>query len=740
MEFRDERLCDSCADMNLASVFDPDNFDSLPTLTIDRLGGIDSFDSVYRRLLEGNVADPMPEWIRHVGHWSPPTLLPSDSSPECPFCSLLAAMATYGYPHWINRPRELIALKPQLLYEHPETTPIEATASCTPTSLLVVNKTFLDSFLAWERDRMEKIWRLCQGRFSTISIIPPAVAELPRLPPTSVSPQLLQYNSIDFDLLRSWLATCVGQHGNRCAPPNEPPVPRLKLIDCRARHIINARMLPGKKYEYVALSYVWGTGDPEPYVYPSLLESLPLVVLDAMTLVLRLGFQYLWVDRYCIWQDDQAHKMSQVNKMDQIYSGASFTIFACAGEDPSYGLPGISARQRCTFQLVETIGNVKLVTDIGGHHEQERAVSLSKWKSRGWTFQEEALSCRKLYITDYQASFICSEMTCFEHLTAPLSFRSNQGDFSRPSWSDVYRPHGIWPLIIQYSHRQLKYQDDRINAILGAMNRWARIHPNCFHYWGVPIVGAPPCWQSPHLSSLSNKLTRAFLAGLHVLPGFHPRQANTRNRLFPSWSWAGHGQDIQFQSIYGSYEEGLANKTYRFDAEVWVERPDGMIVGLEKFISEGGCQLPQWTPYLHIECWVFKIGPFQLCKLKDDAAAALNLEDYSATKPKFCIPASGNYQDRPRRVREFEPDSFHDASSALLTSEFEAISFTPLEPVAATFALVLDIFDGVRERIGLLRFYVHEVADENKKQAVEPDVGEVGDVYPQAQRRRIRLG
>ena len=66
------------------------------------------------------------------------------------------------------------------------------------------------------------------------------------------------------------MAICVAQHGNKCAPPNGLPVPRLKLIDCQARRIVSAP--PDKKNDYVALSYVWGKDPPEPYDYPLLPE------------------------------------------------------------------------------------------------------------------------------------------------------------------------------------------------------------------------------------------------------------------------------------------------------------------------------------------------------------------------------------------------------------------------------------------------------------------------------------
>jgi hypothetical protein len=470
MEHQDERLCVNCDRLNLAAVFDPDQLETLPKLNFGSLNALD-LQRVYpyfQHTIKTALEHPSPTWIRHLGHWNSPGPNASDIGLRCPFCSLLSDMVKRGTPQWRNWSRELFVLPSHVLFDLTERGGTVEPAGCstsTSSTLLVVALERL-GLLDAEDEEGWKDWvrRMIEHPFITISRVPDA---LPGISPSPVlaDPRFLRQGSIDYHGISRSLATCASQHGNTCAARAGPPVPRLKLIDCQARRIINA--LPGMSYDYVALSYVWGKGPLEPYVYPMLPESLPLVIRDAMALVLRLGLQYLWVDRYCIWQDEpgQTHKMSQVSRMDQIYGGAHLTIYACAGEEPSFGLPGVSTRQRSEFQLCKTIGGMTLVT-TRGHHQQTERISGSKWKSRGWTFQEEALSRRRLYITDYQTSFVCSKMTCFEHLESPLSFSSNTGDDKRPFWNDINIPHGIWPLISQYSIRKLAYQSDRIRRFL----------------------------------------------------------------------------------------------------------------------------------------------------------------------------------------------------------------------------------------------------------------------------------
>lgn len=101
---------------------------------------------------------------------------------------------------------------------------------------------------------------------------------------------------------------------------------------------------------------------------------------------------------------------------------------------------------------------------------------------------------------------------------------------------------------------------------------------------------------------------------------------------------------------------------------------------------------------------MFKVGPFQQRALKE----------YSTLGSVFCIPASGNYKDPLKRVRQLNPDSSPSSSSTLFKLEFTAISFEPLE--AARFSIVMDTVASALERIGIMELSVYEVADNDAQQ------------------------
>jgi hypothetical protein len=59
---------------------------------------------------------------------------------------------------------------------------------------------------------------------------------------------------------------------------------------------------------YVAVSYIWGKGGVESSFLVNTLvwKSLPQTIRDTMAVVRKLGYRYLWVDRYCIPENKRA--------------------------------------------------------------------------------------------------------------------------------------------------------------------------------------------------------------------------------------------------------------------------------------------------------------------------------------------------------------------------------------------------------------------------------------------------
>lgn len=219
-------------------------------------------------------------------------------------------------------------------------------------------------------------------------------------------------------LVSRWVHECTLEHA-LCRNEGRKPIAGLWLIDCNTLQIVPAPAEPS----YVALSYVWGKFRKTPQDTPhgSLPSPLPLLISDAIEVCRQLGFQYLWVDKYCIDQNNPQVKHNQIQQMDLVYRNGQLTIIAAAGKDETYGLPGVSSCPRRTLptrqkrpRALSTSedpacgikcycdGNLSTTSTI---LDVQRAVLRSKWSTRGWTYQEGSLSRRCLAFTDEQVYF-----------------------------------------------------------------------------------------------------------------------------------------------------------------------------------------------------------------------------------------------------------------------------------------------------------------------------------------------
>lgn len=118
-------------------------------------------------------------------------------------------------------------------------------------------------------------------------------------------------DSINYELLQSWLDNCDRSH-TYCAPvkaDGDLVLMHLRCLDCATREVVEIQ----PDDQYLALSYVWGSPVPareddevntrKKTSQPP--NKMPQVIEDALIVVQSLGKRYLWVDKYCIDQEDK---------------------------------------------------------------------------------------------------------------------------------------------------------------------------------------------------------------------------------------------------------------------------------------------------------------------------------------------------------------------------------------------------------------------------------------------------
>lgn len=287
--------------------------------------------------------------------------------------------------------------------------------------------------------------------------------------------------SVKWNAITNQLEFCSQQHPicRRKEAASSRPL-CLSLIDCNTSSIVN-ESLP---VPFLALSYVWGSQN-ESFIstdYVSL-PNAPLTIRDAAKVVPKLGRKYLWVDRYCINQQDESEKKKIIENMDLIYESADATLVALDGDHDQNGLPGVSILSRARQPTLDTdTGHIILSFPAIGS-----LIEISKWNTRGWTYQEARLSRRCLFFSRYQVYLVCrhstwSEAVPFEPNTNWVTKLLNSQKLDSTLFG-IDRFRCFWRDRLEYSKRNLTCETDALNAFRGVIHRLSFIT-----LWGVPII------------------------------------------------------------------------------------------------------------------------------------------------------------------------------------------------------------------------------------------------------------
>ncbi|KAF4119990.1 Heterokaryon incompatibility protein (HET) [Geosmithia morbida] len=282
---------------------------------------------------------------------------------------------------------------------------------------------------------------------------------------------------------------------------------------------------------------------------------LPQTIIDAMEFSRRIGMRYLWIDTLCIVQDDPTDKCFLIQAMDSIYGIATVTYIAVSGGNADAGLRGVSPRRGRPVEATE-------IMDNGTRHRLSLSppslneeVRTSPWDTRGWTFQEQALSQRCLYFTENELFFNCIECLRREaydiesaYERPGIKFRTGPPWWTRNLRKDPdptpYRYLGdlagtltaqdYQAAVQAYSRRTLSFPEDVLAAFEGVFNRFSR-RSTCddlvlHQTQGIPV-------EHMHRAMLwfpSDEAKRRLYGG----------EASADR--FSTWSWASWSGPIEF--------------------------------------------------------------------------------------------------------------------------------------------------------------------------------------------------
>ena len=342
----------------------------------------------------------------------------------------------------------------------------------------------------------------------------------------------LMKNLVNWDRVRGWIDQSLKPYQNETSTFGKMP-PGFRLIDVNKRRLTSevesGQNLPSGGF--VALSYVWGisSASPENALMRSNKQALeadgglgqiPRTVEDAMTICERLGRRYLWVDRFCIQQDEKQEKQQQMNAMADIFSAAEFTIINASGSHMDSPIAGVT-QERKAFQSKAVLPNLEL---INVYPDVTWAVNNSKWAERGWTYQEAVLSKKRLFFTPLQVFFECDTGT-----SAREDYYARRRYI--PRWNEGapvhYYEHPFEPFarhLKEYTGRFLTYPADIENTFMGIFRT---LYPceTSLHGLPEPDFNQALLWY---------RCKRTLDGPISAREGF------------PSWSWASCNDQVTY--------------------------------------------------------------------------------------------------------------------------------------------------------------------------------------------------
>ncbi len=361
----------------------------------------------------------------------------------------------------------------------------------------------------------------------------------------------------DITLLRKWIDCCQVSHGSRCLSSQlRPPSHHIYLVDVHSSCLVDM----SAESRYIALSYVWGNITTAQTTKSNLMHlktpgsimadggdlAIPNTIRDALRLVSLLGERYLWVDIFCIVQDDEEMKQFYINSMASIYANAYTTIIAADGKDANHGLRGIGggAKPRnidCGIIRFQN-GN-----EMIAHRPSVWDPEDTTWGSRGWTFQEGLFS-RRILVFSGLVSWVCRSAIWEEQINSPTedvayAIRHRQTPHQlriaaqAPTWPDL---EGWAGHVREFNHRKLAFDKDVVNAFSGATSVFNSLFSGGI-LWGIPEMFFDYCiiWQP-----------RAALRQRRVHCAAHSAVT------IPSWSWVAWEGAINLVGAWPMLEEG----------------------------------------------------------------------------------------------------------------------------------------------------------------------------------------
>ncbi|KAM7202796.1 Heterokaryon incompatibility protein (HET) domain containing protein [Naviculisporaceae sp. PSN 640] len=307
----------------------------------------------------------------------------------------------------------------------------------------------------------------------------------------------------------------------------------------------------GVSAKYATLSHCWGgqrwvatTTSSLPQMLDGFdLQEIPKTYADAISVTRRLGIQYLWIDSFCIIQDDRADWAIESQRMGDIYEKAYINIAATGANDGSTGFLD-SQRNPIVHVRVPAVAGPEEEIDHFYFTNQPNSdfntfVTRAKLNTRSWVYQERTLSRRTIH---FAADMWYWE--CGDHIVSEDGWQHDAGGGIELTNSTFHYYEDTTPL-----RQTLNAAATSIGKVFSARTNLldGETHPRARemdYLWACMLRAYSKC----NLTFHSDKLP--------ALLGLAQRFQQTTERDYTNGHWLQYGEPLPMSLVWFAAVEG----------------------------------------------------------------------------------------------------------------------------------------------------------------------------------------
>ncbi|KAK9578636.1 hypothetical protein V6Z92_009307 [Aspergillus fumigatus] len=213
----------------------------------------------------------------------------------------------------------------------------------------------------------------------------------------------------------------------------------LRLVHVQTRDVLKTEGIETKRY--AVISYTWSQFSKE--------ELLEWATSRAM----QLGYEYIWIDQYCIDQKNKQEKNKEIKRMRDYYKNAAQVLVL---------VPDVTSLAR--FDVASTDQLIHVDAAINASRDVLKQFVSCEWLKRVWTFQEawvarQCVLCTKEQMLDGTVMDALLGLLKYEAVNRPRVMCITSKSIANPV---VANPNTVvWEGVL--SNRQ---------TVVGSIDRW----------------------------------------------------------------------------------------------------------------------------------------------------------------------------------------------------------------------------------------------------------------------------